>query len=66
MDTEIQVFTNDIVKITIDCSSTPLTLNHSDIDKLTNTYEQLCQYLYNYTSHVPPLDFMRITHSIML
>jgi hypothetical protein len=42
MDTEIQVFTNDIVKITIDCSRTPITLNHSDIDKLTNTYEQLC------------------------
>lgn len=61
MDIQIKVFPNDTVQILIGCSPNPIILNHDDIDKLTNTYEQLRQYLYNYASHVSPLDFMRIT-----
>ena len=61
MDIQIKVFTNDTVQILIGCSSNPIILNTADIDKLTNTYEQLRQYLYNYASYVPSLDSMRIT-----
>lgn len=61
MDTQIKVFPNDTVQILIGCSRNPIILNDSDIDKLTNTYEQLRQYLSTYASFVPTLDYMRIT-----
>lgn len=61
MDIKIYIYPTDTVKIIIRCSSNPIILNHKDIDKLTDTYEQLRQYLSSYASHIPPLDYMRIT-----
>ena len=61
MDTQIYIYPTDTVKIIIGCSSNPIILNHSDISKLINTYEQIRHKLLSYSSHVPTLDTMRIT-----
>jgi hypothetical protein len=61
MDIQIYVYPTDTVKIIIGCSSDPILLSHSDIDKLIKTYEQIRQKLLAYSSCIPTLDYMRIT-----